>query len=103
MGNDLNGRVITHLLTDREKFRVPSLRNIEASMPFMHNGRFFSLEEALAHYHSGFKDFENADPEFRKGEAPGIPLSKNEQQQLITFLKTLTDFKFNHDKSFEEE
>ena len=69
----------------------------------MHYGRFSALEVVLTHYHQGVKDFENLDPELRKGEALGIQLSKNEQQLLITFLKTLTDFDFIYDKRFEKE
>lgn len=98
-----NGReIITLIKSDQGKFRVPSLRNVELTRPYMHDGRFFTLEDVLEHYNSGVLDHINLDPELKKNAARGIPLSKTEQQQLISFLKTLTDNEFIQDKRFAE-
>ncbi|MES3018719.1 MAG: cytochrome c peroxidase [Bacteroidota bacterium] len=93
---------ISNIAADRGKFKVPSLRNVELSRPYMHDGRFFSLEEVLEHYNSGVKDHVNLDPELRHTGSRGIVLTKPEQQQIISFLKTLTDHEFIQDKRFAE-
>ncbi len=74
---------------DNGKFRVPSLRNIEKTAPYMHDGRFRTLEEVLNHYNSGGQNGPNTSPLIR-------PLNLNEmhKRQLIAFLKTLTDRNF---------
>ncbi len=106
-GLDLNpadrGRdSITNAPTDHGKFRVPTLRNIELTRPYMHDGRFYSLEAVLQHYTSGVKNHINLDPELKKADGLGIKLSETEQKQIILFLKTLTDHEFIQDKRFEE-
>lgn len=93
---------ITQTGSDRGKFRVPSLRNIELTRPYMHDGRFYTLEDVLEHYNSGVKDHENLDPDLKKNGTRGIPLSRTQQQQIISFLKTLTDHEFINDKRFAE-
>lgn len=106
-GLDLNGvdegrKVITGLSTDKGKFRVPTLRNIELSSPYMHDGRFNTLEKVLEHYNSGVQHSENLDPALIKSSQLGIPLSSIQKQQLISFLKTLTDDEFIKNKIFNE-
>jgi len=91
---------ITHRKTDFGKFRVPSLRNIEKSAPYMHDGRFKTLAEVLAHYDGSVKNAENLDVAFRGKNALGIKLTSREQQLIITFLKTLTDHEFINDNRF---
>jgi cytochrome c peroxidase len=93
---------ITQTASDYGKFRVPSLRNIELSRPYMHDGRFYTLEDVLAHYTSGVHNSLNLDPELKKNGVLGIALNKTEQSQIIIFLKTLTDNDFTHDKRFAE-
>ncbi|WP_276346362.1 cytochrome c peroxidase [Daejeonella sp. JGW-45] len=98
-----NGREkISRQASDQGKFKVPSLRNVELTRPYMHDGRFFSLEDVLEHYNSGVMDHINLDPELKKDPVRGIALSKTEQQQIISFLKTLTDNEFIRDKRFAE-
>ncbi|RYE13624.1 MAG: c-type cytochrome, partial [Sphingobacteriales bacterium] len=94
---------ITRDPADRGKFKVPSLRNIELTKPYMHDGRFKSLERILEHYNSGVKANPNLDPELKKDATLGIPITKTEQAQVIKFLKTLTDNEFTHDKRFTEQ
>jgi cytochrome c peroxidase len=106
-GLDLNPRdsgrdSITQVTTDHGKFKVPTLRNIELSKPYMHDGRFFTLEDVLEHYASGVQDHVNLDLEFKKNASRGIALDKTQKQQIISFLKTLTDNDFIHDKRFAE-
>jgi cytochrome c peroxidase len=91
---------ITELNQDKNKFKVPSLRNIEYTFPYMHDGRFLGLEEVLDHYTDGVADLENLDPIFKKTEKKGIALSSKEKTQIIAFLKTLTDEEFLKDKRF---
>lgn len=93
---------ITQTASDRGKFRVPSLRNIELTRPYMHDGRFYTLEDVLEHYNSGVKGHVNLDPELKKNNILGIRLKKPEQSQIISFLKTLTDHEFIQDKRFAE-
>lgn len=92
---------ITELPEDKYKFKVPSLRNIEYTFPYMHDGRFSSLEDVLDHYaDGGMADLENLDPIFKKNTKRGIALTSKEKSQIIAFLKTLTDEEFLKNKRF---
>ena len=71
---------------DYGKFRVPTLRNIELTAPYMHDGRFKTLEEVIEHYNSGGKYSETVSPLIRP-----LKLNETEKRQLLAFLKTLTD------------
>ncbi len=83
---------------DIYKFKVPSLRNIALTRPYMHDGRFETLEECLNHYTSGVTNLLNLDPQLQNG----ISLSDQDKQDIIAFLKTLTDYKFLFDKKFAD-
>lgn len=74
-----------------KKFKVPSLRNVEVTGPYLHDGRFNTLEEVLQYYADGMKPEKGLDPVFLKEGNVGIPMSKVEQAKIIAFLKTLTD------------
>jgi cytochrome c peroxidase len=76
---------------DNGRFAVPSLRNVELTGPYMHDGRFKTLEEVVAHYCSGVKRSANLDPNLAKHPDGGVPLSWAEQKALVAFLKTLTE------------
>lgn len=82
---------ITRKPKDRDRFVTPSLRNIALTAPYMHDGRFDSLEEVLAHYHRKPHPSPTLAPELPK---QGLQLSQSDQQALISFLKTLTDPQF---------
>lgn len=86
---DLGRATITQNPADNGKFKVPTLRNIELSYPYMHDGRFFTLNQVLDHYNAGIEQSTTLDPLLQSG----IPLTNTEKQQLIAFLKTLTDYK----------
>lgn len=84
---------ITESHTDLGKFRVPSLRNVTHTSPYMHDGRFRTLEEVLDHYSDGVVYSPSLAPALQQaGKKPGIPMSKEEKQRIIAFLKTLTDY-----------
>lgn len=80
--------------TDRDKFSTPSLRNIALTAPYMHDGRFATLEEVIAHYAGGVQRTPNLDPNLAKHPDGGVPLSKEDQAALVAFLKTLTDDRY---------
>ena len=77
---------------DIGKFITPTLRNIEKTFPYMHDGRFKTLEEVIDFYNSGVKDSETLDPIMNKrGETRELHLTPKEKSDLISFLKTLSD------------
>lgn len=100
--NDVGRYRSTELASDYYKFKVPSLRNVALTAPYMHDGRFGSLESVLNHYTSGVVDVGTLDPILKQNEKLGIALSDAEKKQIIAFLKTLTDTDFISDKRFSE-
>lgn len=87
---------ITGNRADVGKFKVPSLKNIELTAPYMHDGRFATLEEVVEHYSTGVKDNPNLSPPLRVGNTPNgqphnLNLSTDDKAALVAFLKTLTD------------
>ncbi len=93
---------ITLNADDRGKFRVPSLRNIEVTAPYMHRGQFRKLEQVLDYYASGVMDLPTLDPLLKQNGQLGIAMSAGEKQQIIAFLKTLTDNEFLTNPKFAE-
>lgn len=88
---------------DLYKFKVPSLRNVEVTYPYMHDGRFSTLQVVLDFYDSGITDNGNVDNSLLKEDGTyGISLSDYEKESLIDFLKTLTDNEFLTDERFSE-
>ena len=87
---------ITGNANDRYKFKTPSLRNIEKSGPYMHDGRFSTLDQCLNHYISGIVSSSTLDPQL----SGGISLTASEKNDIIAFLKTLTDTKFLTDLKY---
>ncbi|MEZ4919084.1 MAG: cytochrome c peroxidase [Saprospiraceae bacterium] len=77
---------------DRGKFKVPSLRNIAVTAPYMHDGRFTTLEEVVDHYNTGVKNSSTVDILMQFNLQPGgLQLSDQDKSDLVAFLKTLTD------------
>ncbi|NID10292.1 cytochrome-c peroxidase [Fibrivirga algicola] len=92
---DDQGRgAITGQTADKYKFRVPSLRNVEFTPPYMHDGRFSTLQQVLRHYATGVQDSPQLDPLLKQNGQLGIPMTQQEQNDIITFLFTLTDYSF---------
>jgi cytochrome c peroxidase len=82
---------VTHAESDRNKFVTPSLRNVARTAPYMHDGRFGTLEEVMAHYNSGIHRSDNLDPNLAKHPGNGLQLSETDLKALVAFLKTLSD------------
>lgn len=87
---------------DRGKFKVPSLRNVEYSAPYMHNGKLQTLDAVLDFYASGVHDTPTLDPLLKQNGVLGIPLTSDEKQAIIAFLYTLTDEEYLSDRRFSE-
>lgn len=96
--NDLGRMKVTHNALDSLKFKVPTLRNIEFTYPYMHDGRFKKLSQVINHYTSGVLKSITLSRHLKKP----IILTSNEKVDLISFLLTLTDknFLFNPELSF---
>ena len=94
--NDFGRLTITNNPKDSLKFRVPTLRNIEVSYPYMHDGRFKSLQMVLFHYSEGIVHSNTLAEELKSP----IKLSQDDKRNLIYFLKTLTDMEFLRNKDF---
>ncbi len=86
------------------RFKVPSLRNVAARAPFMHDGRFANLDAVIEHYNSGVQDSPNLSPRLRAGGPTGPPqrlnLTAEEKAALLALLNTLTDNTFLSDPKF---
>jgi len=89
---------ITHQAADSLKFKVPSLRNVDLTFPYGHDGRFLSINSVLEHYTTGVQDGPTIDPLVKNK----IPLSNVEKYYLVQFLRTLTDSSFITDQKFAQ-
>lgn len=89
---------VTHFESDHGKFSTPSLRNVELTAPYMHDGRFKTLEEVMDHYDHGVCRSETLDPNLAKHPDSGLGLSAADKKALVAFLKTLTDPKYSRDQ-----
>lgn len=86
---------ITGKISDRNKFKTPSLRNVELTSPYLHDGTYFTLEEIIENYNRGGYPFFNKDTLMKP-----LQLTKDEKDALISFLKALTDWEFVNSKRF---
>lgn len=87
---------------DWMKFRVPSLRNVEYTSPYMHDGRFYTLEAVLNFYSDNVEDHPNLDPQLKQNNHIGIEMNAQEKQFIIAFLKILSDKNFISNPKFAE-
>lgn len=85
--------LVTGNPSDWGKFKVPTLRNVEMTAPYMHDGRFSTLEEVVGHYNSGGFQTSTTDPLLRP-RGVGLGLTPEELSDIVAFLKTLTDTTF---------
>ncbi|MGS2762003.1 cytochrome-c peroxidase [Sinomicrobium sp. M5D2P9] len=100
--DDIGRMEVSGRESDRYTFKVPSLRNVGVTRPYMHDGRFGSLESVLNFYSNGIRESDNLDPILQNGDTPGIPLTSEEKSVLIAFLQTLTDDNYLNDERFSE-
>jgi cytochrome c peroxidase len=93
VSTDLGFGAVTNNPADNATFKVSSLRNVELTAPYMHDGRFNTLEEVIEHYNSGIQANANLSPQLRgPGGVPRVlNLSVQDKAALVAFLKTLTD------------
>lgn len=94
--NDFGRMKISQNPKDSLKFKVPTLRNIEFTFPYMHDGRFKTLSEVIKHYNTGIQKSTTLSKELQKP----MNLSDNQRVELIAFLKTLTDKEFLFNPKF---
>lgn len=88
---------LTNDSTDEALFKVPSLRNVGLTAPYMHDGRFTSLEEVIDHYDKGGENHKN-----KSALIQSLQLSREEKTELIAFLNSLTDYSFTSDSKWSE-
>lgn len=91
---DIGHMGVTGNEVDRGKFKTPSLRNVAMRAPYMHDGRFATLEEVVEHYNSGVVRRPSLDPNLAKHPADGLGLTAQEKAELVAFLRTLSDESF---------
>ncbi|MDA3616584.1 cytochrome-c peroxidase [Polluticaenibacter yanchengensis] len=99
--DDLNfGRYrVSYNMKDMGAYKTPTLRNIMLTAPYMHDGRFKTIEEVLNHYTENIKYSESLSPVLIQNGKIGITINNEEKQQIIAFLHTLTDEDFISRKS----
>jgi len=88
-------------ISDRAKFKTPSLRNLLYTAPYMHDGRFNTLEEVIEHYNTGGHTSSTLDPDMKNQEY-GLLLTQTEKDNLLAFLKTLSDPSFITNPEYQE-
>lgn len=93
---------ITNRTRDNGNFKVPSLRNIELTAPYMHDGRLETLEQVIEHYSSGIQNHPNLDNRLKDDNDQAIRMnfSTVEKENLVAFLKTLTDTEFIQNEAY---
>jgi cytochrome c peroxidase len=100
---------ITGIRNQNALFKVPSLRGIAESAPYMHDGRFKTLAEVVEHYNNGVQAHPNLSPEMRGGGGRGgggnvrrLNLSQTQKQALMAFMETLSDTGIANDPKFSD-
>ena len=96
--NDYGRFIITKNPSDSLKFKIPTLRNIEFTFPYMHDGRFKKLSQVMTHYTSQIQSSATLASELKQK----ITLTSNEKVDIIAFLMTLSDREFVFDKRFAD-
>lgn len=102
LSGDIGRQHITSDPDDAYKFKVPTLRNVALTHPYMHDGRLRTLKSVLDHYSDGMVPYHNIDSVFINGDYTGIPLTESEKEDIISFLHTLTDMHFISRHDFSE-
>lgn len=93
---DEGRRRLTNKQEDFALFKVPTLRNVEVTAPYMHDGSLATLEKVIEHYNSGGKN----NPQ-KSQYLQVLNLTETEKSQLVAFLKSLTDHEFNNNPKFK--
>jgi cytochrome c peroxidase len=97
---DIGRQAVTQLPGDMGKFKVPSLRNVAVTAPYMHDGRFSTLREVIDFYSEGLHPSINIDSKMTRIKTRGVQLSEFDKICLEAFLCTLTDSVFISNPEF---
>jgi len=100
---DLGLGAVTGDPADYGKFKTPSLRNLVFTAPYMHDGRFATLEDVINHYSKGLQNSSTIDPLMKKVTEGGIQLSEEDKADLKAFLHSLSDYEFIDNSNFKSE
>ena len=98
---DIGYGKVTGKPSDIGKFKVPTLRNIALTAPYMHDGRFQTLDEVIEHYSTGIIMSPSIDPMIEFANQGGVQLDAFEKDLLKQFLMTLTDYEFINNPDFK--
>lgn len=99
---DLGLGAVTGDPNDNGKFRSPSLRNLAFTAPYMHDGRFATLDEVINHYSEGLQISPTIDPLMKKAQQGGVQLTAQDKADLKAFLLSLSDTNFVNNPDFRE-
>lgn len=92
----------TQVQTDNGKLKTPSLRNLAFTAPYMHDGRFATLNQVLDHYSEGIKNSPTIDPVIKATFPNGLHLTEPEKSAILAFLATLNDTAFINNPNFSK-
>jgi len=98
---DLGFGAVTGNPNDNGKFKTPTLRNIALTAPYMHDGRFETIDEVIEHYSSGIQQSATLHPLIEFAFQGGVQLNSFEKNLLKQFLLTLTDYDFVNNPEFK--
>lgn len=98
---DLGLGEVTGDPNDNGKFRTPSLRNLAYTAPYMHDGRFATIDEVIDHYSEGLQNSTTIDPLMKQIAQGGVQLTNQEKADLKAFLLTLSDPSFLNNPNFQ--
>ncbi|WP_189663271.1 MULTISPECIES: cytochrome-c peroxidase [unclassified Polaribacter] len=99
---DLGLGAVTGDPADNGKFKSPSIRNLAFTAPYMHDGRFTTLEEVINHYSEGLQPSPTVDPLMKRVNKGGVNLTPKEKNDLKAFLLSLSDLDFKANTAFQE-
>jgi cytochrome c peroxidase len=100
---DKGRAAVSNLSVDEGSFKTPNLKNVAITAPYMHDGRFHTLEEVIDHYSEGIKETPNLASNLRQttsGSPLRLNITKEDKRALIAFLNSLTDYSFITDPKF---
>jgi cytochrome c peroxidase len=99
---DIGRGEVTGNAADNGTFVIPNLRNIALTAPYMHDGRYKTLEECVDHYSTGIANSPNLDPilKDKTGKPTAFNISETDKQALVAFMNSLTDFNMTTDPKF---
>ncbi|HMB99779.1 MAG TPA: hypothetical protein VKN14_01955, partial [Flavobacteriaceae bacterium] len=100
---DLGLGTVTGDPADNGKFKTPSLRNLAYTAPYMHDGRFTTIEEVINHYSEGLKHSVTIDPLMKKVDQGGVQLTLQDKADLKAFLLSLSDASFINNPDFQNQ